>query len=154
MFFLFPRKIFCLFGCFLCSTEKNGSQRQKLLPKIHITSCRQRNNFSAVSLTSVLSVTHKSAQKIFSVLVFRLPKRQNKTNSGENHYDSTKENLPFQRRHSHNRTEYPPNRRADCFKLGKNANDPFHPRFILCLSMFVQRHLLSHRQFKTVFGSL
>ncbi len=46
-------------------------------------------------------------EKIFSVLVFELPKRQNKTNSGENHYDSIKENLPFQRRHRDHRTEYP-----------------------------------------------
>ena len=36
-------------------------------------------------------------EKMFSVLVFELPKRQNKTNSVENHYDSTKENLSFQR---------------------------------------------------------
>ena len=106
------------FSVSMGSTEKNGSQRQKLLPKIRITSCRQRNNFSAVSLTSVLSATHKISQTNFLRACFRLPKRQNKTNSGENHYDSTTENLPFQRRHSHNRTEHPSDRRADCFKLG------------------------------------
>ena len=63
------------------STEKNGSQRQKLTRKI----CKNRKvdfnfklksalflcvNFSAVSLTSVLSAPHKNPQKIFSVLVF------------------------------------------------------------------------------------
>ena len=52
------------------STEKNGSQRQKLLPKIRITSCRQRNNFSAVSLTSVLSVLIK-AHKKFSPYLYK-----------------------------------------------------------------------------------
>lgn len=52
------------------STEKNGSQRQKLLPKIRITSCRQRNNFSAVSLTSVLSVLIKTRKK-FSPYLYK-----------------------------------------------------------------------------------
>lgn len=62
-------------------TEKTGSQRQKLLPKIRMTSCRQRNNFSAVSLTSVLSASHKNPQKIFSVPVQRhlLPRRHPET---------------------------------------------------------------------------
>ena len=74
------------------STEKNGSQRQKLTRKISKNSKVDFNfklksalflcvNFSAVSLTSVLSASHKNPQKIFSVLVFWLPKRQNKTNS-------------------------------------------------------------------------
>ena len=54
-------------------------------------------NFSAVPLTSVLSSTHKSAQKNFPRACFRLPKRQNKTNSGENQNDSTTKKLPFQR---------------------------------------------------------
>ena len=52
------------------STEKNGSQRQKLLPIIRITSCRQRNNFSAVSLTSVLSVLIKIRKK-FSPYLYK-----------------------------------------------------------------------------------
>ena len=40
------------------------------MPKIHITSCRQRNNFSAVSLTSVLSVLIK-AHKKFSPCLYK-----------------------------------------------------------------------------------
>ena len=62
VFAIFLTKIFFAFSVRTGSTEKNGSQRQKLLPKIHIISCRQRNNFSAVSLTSVLSAPHKSAK--------------------------------------------------------------------------------------------
>ena len=52
------------------STEKNGSQRQKSVPKIRMTSCRQRNNFSAVSLTSVLSVLIKIRKK-FSPYLYK-----------------------------------------------------------------------------------
>ena len=52
------------------STEKNESQRQKLLPKICIASCRQRNNFSVVSLTSVLSVLIKIRKK-FSPYLYK-----------------------------------------------------------------------------------
>ena len=51
-------------------TEKTGSQRQKLLPKICIASCRQRNNFSVVSLTSVLSVLIKNRKK-FSPYLYK-----------------------------------------------------------------------------------
>ena len=40
------------------------------MPKIHITSCRQRNNFSAVSLTSVLSVLIKIRKK-FSPYLYK-----------------------------------------------------------------------------------
>ena len=65
VFAIFLTKIFFAFSVRAGSTEKNGSQRQKLLPKIRMTSCRQRNNFSSVSLTSVLSATHKNAQKSF-----------------------------------------------------------------------------------------
>ena len=101
-------KNFFAFSVAVGSTEKNGSQRQKLTRKICKSSKVDFNfklksafflcvNFSAASLTSVLSATHKSAQKNFLRACFRLPKRQNKTNSGENHYDSTTENLPFQR---------------------------------------------------------
>lgn len=46
-------------------TKVNGK-----MPKIHITSCRQRNNFSAVSLTSVLSVLIK-AHKKFSPYLYK-----------------------------------------------------------------------------------
>ena len=83
VFAIFLTKIFFAFSVRTGSTEKNGSQRQKLLPKIHIISCRQRNNFSAVSLTSVLSAAHKSVQKIFSVLVFGCRKGKIKQNQGE-----------------------------------------------------------------------
>ena len=63
------------------STEKNGSQRQKLTRKI----CKNRKvdfnfklksalflcvNFPAVSLTSVLFAAHKSPQKKFSSCLF------------------------------------------------------------------------------------
>ena len=77
--FLFLRKIFCLFGWF-CVAQRKTKVNGKM-PKIHITSCRQRNNFSAVSLTSVLSASHKNPQKIFSVPVQRhlLPHRYFKT---------------------------------------------------------------------------
>ena len=107
-FAIFLTKIFFAFSVRAGSTEKNRSQRQKLARKICKSSKVDFNfklksalflcvNFSAVSLTSVLSAAHKNPQKIFSVLVFRLPKRQNKTNSGENQNDSKTENLPFQR---------------------------------------------------------
>ena len=84
LFFLFPRKIFA-FSVDVGSTEKNGSQQQKLTRKI----CKNRKvdfnfklksalflcvNFSAVSLTSVLSAAHKSPQKNFLRACFRLPK--------------------------------------------------------------------------------
>ena len=68
-------KIFFAFSVGAGSTEKNGSQRQKLLPKICIASCRQRNNFSAVSLTSVLSATHKTCKKIFLRACFRVAEK-------------------------------------------------------------------------------
>ena len=73
-FEIFLTKIFFAFSVGAGSTEKNGSQRQKLLPKIHITRCRQRNNFSAVLLTSVLSVLIK-AHKKFSPCLFSVAEK-------------------------------------------------------------------------------
>ena len=73
-FAIFLTKIFFAFSVGVGSTEKNGSQRQKLLPKICIASCRQRNNFSAVSLTSVLSVLIKTRNK-FSPCLFSVAEK-------------------------------------------------------------------------------
>ena len=88
----FLQKFFLPFRWVVGSTEKNGSQRQKLTRKI----CKNSKvdftfmlksalflcvNFSAVSLTSVLSAAHNKVAKNFLRACFRLPKRQNKTKS-------------------------------------------------------------------------
>ena len=87
-------KNFFAFSVDVGSTEKNGSQRQKLTRKIcTITKSLPILNWSRLYFYALIFRLFrwlpfclppiKTRKKIFSVLVFWLPKRQNKTNSGE-----------------------------------------------------------------------
>ena len=69
---------FCLFGQGAGSTEKSGSQRQKLSPKLCNVSPETQQFFGCfVDFPSIRRT--KNAQKNFLRACFRLPKRQNKT---------------------------------------------------------------------------